>query len=70
YIKYWDLTKDQHQPLGHFKIENLSHFVLLTSNQYETAFALVIKRQSSQIELHQLKRTVATHSDTFMENLK
>ncbi|CAF3439818.1 unnamed protein product [Rotaria sp. Silwood1] len=70
YIKYWDLTKDQYQPLGHVKIENLSHFVLSTSNQYETAFALVIKQQSSQIEVHQLKRTFATHSDTFIDNFK
>ncbi|CAF3691933.1 unnamed protein product [Rotaria sordida] len=70
YIKYWDLTKDQYQPLGHVKIENLSHFVLSTSNQYETAFALVIKQQSSQIEIHQLKRTFATHSDTFIDNFK
>jgi hypothetical protein len=34
---------------------SLSHFVLSTSNQYETAFAIVIKQQSPQIEIHQLK---------------
>ncbi|CAF3784030.1 unnamed protein product [Rotaria magnacalcarata] len=70
YIKYWDLTKDQYQPLGQVKIENLSHFVLSTSNQYETAFALVIKQQSSQIEIHQLKQTLASHSETFTDNFK
>ncbi|CAF2980353.1 unnamed protein product [Rotaria socialis] len=70
YIKYWDLTKDQYQPLGQVKIENLSHFALSTSNQYETAFALVIKQQSSQIEIHQLKQTLASHSETFTDNFK
>ncbi|UJR38115.1 hypothetical protein I4U23_030795 [Adineta vaga] len=70
HIKYWDLTKDLHEPLGNVKIENLSHFVLSTSNQYETAFALVIKQQSSQIEIHQLDRTFATHSDSFTDKFK
>ena len=51
-------------------LSSLSHFVLSTSNQYETAFALVVKQQSSKIEVHQLKRSFATHSDSFVDNLK
>jgi hypothetical protein len=39
------------------------------SNQYETAFALIVKQQSSQIEIHQLKPSFATHSDAFQDNL-
>ena len=49
---------------------SLGHFVLSTSNQYETAFAVITKQQSSQIEIHQLKRTFATHSDTFADEFK
>ena len=87
FIKYWDITKDQYEPLGRVQIEkyaeflslyssvsffyfSLSHFVLSTSNQYETAFALVVKQQSSKIEVHQLKRSFATHSDSFTDNFK
>ena len=88
FIKYWDLTKDQYEPLGRTQIEkyaistifsliyselfdfSLGHFVLSSSNQYETAFALVVKQQSNKIEVHQLKRTFATHSDAFNDNFK
>ncbi|CAF1134934.1 unnamed protein product [Adineta steineri] len=70
HIKYWDLTKDLYQPLGNVKIENLSHFILSISSQAETAFALVTKQNSSQIEIHQLKRTFTTHSDSFSDNFK
>jgi hypothetical protein len=51
-------------------LKSLSHFVLSTSNQYETAFAIVVKQQSLKIEIHQLKRTFATHSDAFTDNFK
>lgn len=49
---------------------SLSHFVLSSSNQFETAFALVVKQQSNKIEVHQLKRALATHSDAFNDNFK
>ncbi|CAF1058490.1 unnamed protein product [Adineta ricciae] len=70
HIKCWDLTKDLYEPLDNAKVENLSHFVLSTSYEHETAFALVIKQQSSQIEIHQLDRSFATHSDSFTDKFK
>jgi len=50
--------------------QSLSHFVLSTSDQYETAFALVIKQQSSKIEVHQLKESFASRSSAFQDNFK
>jgi hypothetical protein len=49
---------------------SLNHFILSTTNANDIVYALVVREQSSQIEIHQVKSTFTTHSDSFMDKFK
>ncbi|CAF1109677.1 unnamed protein product [Didymodactylos carnosus] len=81
-IKYWDLSINEVEPMGSVTVPNLTHFILSSSNAYETSFAIVVRTtttsskkrtntsESTSIEVHQLKKELATHSDKFQDKFK
>ncbi|CAF1152134.1 unnamed protein product, partial [Didymodactylos carnosus] len=73
-IKCWDLSMDEVQPVNSVTIPNLTHFILSSSNIYETSFAIVVRTsksskqkttipKSTNIEVHHLRKDLATRSE-------